>query len=127
MSSILLCNPPHSSVAADTTRRYQPDSRRPVPSRNRSTKGFGQGKEDCNATEAELLSKAQDGDQQAFVDLCNRYSRCVWGRIARIVKNHEDTEDMFQETVMRAYKHLKSFRGSCSFQTWITQIAINTS
>jgi RNA polymerase sigma-70 factor (ECF subfamily) len=73
-----------------------------------------------------LLSKAQAGDQQAFVELCNRHSPGLKGRILRIVRNHDDAEDIFQETLMRVYKHLNGFRGSCSFQTWITQIAINT-
>jgi RNA polymerase sigma-70 factor (ECF subfamily) len=84
------------------------------------------GEESRNATEAGLLSQAQAGDQQAFVELCNRHSRRLKGRIFRIVKNQEDAEDIFQETLMRAYRRLNGFRGSCSFQTWITQIAINT-
>jgi len=78
------------------------------------------------ASDDALVTEAKAGDQTAFVDLCDRYSLRLKQRIFRIVRNQEDTEDVFQETLMRAYKHLNGFRGSCSFQTWITQIAINT-
>ena len=78
------------------------------------------------ASEDALLTDAKTGDQHAFVELCYRYARCVKQRIVRIVRNQEDTEDVFQETLMRAYIHLNGFRGNCSFQTWMTQIAINT-
>lgn len=126
MSSIGLCNSPHSSEAADKLRRYQPDLRRNAPFRERVPGGASGGDERRITTEAELLSKAQAGDQQAFAELCNRHSHSLKGRIFRIVRNHDDAEDIFQETLMRAYQHLNGFRGSCSFHTWIMQIAINT-
>lgn len=126
MSSIGLCSSPHSSKATDTAHRYQPDSSRATPFREQQSGSLGGGYKHTNTTEAELLLNAQAGDQQAFVDLCNRHSRNLKGRIFRIVKNQDDTEDIFQETLMRAYKHFNGFRGSCSFQTWITQIGINT-
>jgi RNA polymerase sigma-70 factor, ECF subfamily len=126
MSSIGLCNSPHSSKATGKVRRYQPDSRHNAPFCERVPGCDSRGDERCNSTEVELLGKAQAGDQQAFVDLCNRHNYRLKGRIFGIVKNQDDVEDIFQETLMRAYKHLNGFRGSCSFQTWITQIATNT-
>ena len=126
MSSIGLCNSPHSSMATDTARRYQPDSCRDAPFHERVLGGAGGGDERSNTTEAELLSKAQAGDQQAFVDLCNRNSRVLMGRILRIVKNQDDADDTFQETLMRAYEHLSGFMGRCAFRTWIIQIGINS-
>lgn len=126
MHSIGLSNSPHSSKATNLVRRYQPNSRHVGPFREGVPEGRDGGDESHNTTEAELLSKAQGGDKDAFVELCNLHSHCLKGRIFRIVKNPEDADDIFQETLMRAYKHLNGFRGSSSFQTWITRIAINT-
>jgi len=78
------------------------------------------------ANDEVLVTEAKDGDQHAFVELCDRYGFRLKQRIFRIVRNQEDTEDVFQETLMRAYEHLNGFRGNCNFHTWITQIAINT-
>jgi RNA polymerase sigma-70 factor (ECF subfamily) len=43
-----------------------------------------------------------------------------------ITRNPADAEDVVQETFLRAYEHLAQFRGEAKFQTWLTQIAINT-
>jgi RNA polymerase sigma-70 factor (ECF subfamily) len=47
-------------------------------------------------------------------------------RVYSIVRNHEDTEDVVQDSLLKAYRHLQDFRESCEFPTWITRIAINT-
>lgn len=77
------------------------------------------------ASDEALVSKAKAGDRQSFVELCNRHGRCVKLKILQIVRNRDDSEDVLQETLMRAYMHLNGFRGNCSFRTWFTQIAIN--
>jgi RNA polymerase sigma-70 factor (ECF subfamily) len=48
-------------------------------------------------------------------------------RIFRIVRNREDAEDVLQETLLSAYRHLDTFRGTCRVSTWMTTIGINTS
>lgn len=78
-------------------------------------------------TDEDLVTRAKSGDQQAFVELCRRYDRVLKRRIHRIVQNHHDTEDVFQDCILRAYTNLAGFRGSCSFQSWITRIALNSS
>src|SRR5579864_5950 len=74
----------------------------------------------------QLIVRAQSGDQQAFVELCRRYSPMVKKRIFSIVRNQEDTEDALQDTLLRAFKHLPAFRRSCKFSSWLTTIGINT-
>jgi RNA polymerase sigma-70 factor (ECF subfamily) len=82
----------------------------------------------CDAAgDVDLVSAAQTGDQHAFMELCRRYSPWLKRRIWKIVRNREDTEDVLQETLMSAFKHLAGFRAQCSFRTWITTIATNTS
>ena len=48
-------------------------------------------------------------------------------RIYRIVRHYEDAEDVLQETLLKAYQHLQTFRGACSFSTWLVAIGTNMS
>ena len=73
-----------------------------------------------------LVSAARAGDRTAFVELYERHSRKVLPRIYRITKNHEDAEDAFQDAVMRAFVHVKSFEGRSNFSSWLTRIATNS-
>lgn len=77
-------------------------------------------------TDDDLISGAQRGDQRAFVELCDRYSSMVKNKILRILRNPEDAEDALQDTLLRAYTHLSSFRRSCKFSTWLTTIGVNS-
>jgi RNA polymerase sigma-70 factor (ECF subfamily) len=86
------------------------------------------GSYECGYTEAsddDLIAGALCGDQQAFAELCARHTAIVKYKIFRIVRNQEDAEDALQETLLRAYTHLSSFRGSCRFATWLTAIGVN--
>ena len=74
-----------------------------------------------------LLSGAKQGDHSAFVELSRRYTPMVLRVLTRITKNHDDTEDAMQETLIKAFTHIKSFEGRSSFSTWLTRIAINNS
>jgi RNA polymerase sigma-70 factor, ECF subfamily len=75
----------------------------------------------------QLLSEARSGDEQAFAELCLRYRGMVMNRIYRIVRHQEDAEDVLQETFLKAYQHLQTFRGACSFSTWLAAIGTNMS
>jgi RNA polymerase sigma-70 factor (ECF subfamily) len=74
----------------------------------------------------DLITAAQRGDQQAFVELCQRHSSVTRTKIFSIVRNHEDAEDALQDTLLRAYTHLSTFRRSCRFSTWLTAIGVNS-
>lgn len=83
----------------------------------------------CDRSEAsddDLITAAQRGDQQAFVQLCGRHSTVTKKKIFSIVRNHEDAEDALQDTLLRAYAHLTSFRRSCKFSSWLTTIGVNS-
>jgi RNA polymerase sigma-70 factor, ECF subfamily len=81
--------------------------------------GYSTGSDD------QLLVQAQSGDQQAFVELCRRHSPMVKKRIFSIVRSHEDAEDALQDTLLRAYRHMDTFRRDCKFSTWLTSIGTN--
>jgi RNA polymerase sigma-70 factor (ECF subfamily) len=77
------------------------------------------------AGEELLVSAAQAGHDEAFVELCRRASGCAFGAIYRITKNHTDAEDVLQESILRSLLHLNQFKQDCSFSTWLTRIGIN--
>jgi RNA polymerase sigma-70 factor (ECF subfamily) len=52
---------------------------------------------------------------------------CSKQRIFRIVRNREDAEDVLQETLLSAYRHLDTFKGTSRVSTWMMKIGINTS
>jgi RNA polymerase sigma-70 factor, ECF subfamily len=78
------------------------------------------------APDDDLITAAQRGDRQAFVELCGRYSSYTKRKILSIVRNQEDAEDALQDTLLRAYTHLASFRRSCKLSTWLTAIGVNS-
>ena len=76
-------------------------------------------------SDEQLVALAQNGDDGAFPELVKRYSRRIF-RVARNITNHdEDSEDVLQETFMKAYKHLDTFQGNSKFYTWLVRIAMN--
>jgi RNA polymerase sigma-70 factor (ECF subfamily) len=79
-----------------------------------------------NATDDVLTLAAKSGNGSAFVELGRRHSKRIQLQVYRILGNWEDAEDVLQESLLRAFKHLGQFRGTCSFSTWLTRIAINS-
>jgi RNA polymerase sigma-70 factor (ECF subfamily) len=82
--------------------------------------------DNSDASDDDLITAAQRGDQKAFVELCGRHSTVTKKKIYSIVRNHEDAEDALQDTLLKAYAHLSSFRRSCKFSSWLTTIGINS-
>jgi RNA polymerase sigma-70 factor (ECF subfamily) len=78
------------------------------------------------ATDDLLTGAAKSGNGYAFVELGRRHSRRIQLHLYRILGNWEDAEDVLQDSLLRAFKHLDQFRGMCSFSTWLTRIAINS-
>ena len=72
-----------------------------------------------------LVRRAQDGDLSAFDSLIGRYQERVYATIYHMTSNHEDANDLTQETFVKAYKALASFKGDSGFFTWIYRIAVN--
>jgi RNA polymerase sigma-70 factor (ECF subfamily) len=84
-------------------------------------------KEDAtDMSDAVLLSTAKSGDADAFVTLSRRHYRRVFQTTYRITRNQQDAEDALQDSLLKAFSHLKDFEGRSSFSTWLTRIAINS-
>jgi RNA polymerase sigma-70 factor (ECF subfamily) len=76
--------------------------------------------------DAALVERARGSDSAAFDELVERYKQRVYATIYHMTSNHEDANDLAQETFIRAYKNLHRFKGDSSFYTWIYRIAVNT-
>lgn len=77
--------------------------------------------------DAELVGRFLDGDDGAFTEIVNTYHRQVYAIARRFTRNHEEADDLAQETFVKAYEHLKTFRGEAGLRTWLLRIATNLS
>lgn len=75
--------------------------------------------------EAALVARAKEGDAAAFSELVRHYDRRVFRMAKQITQNDDDTEDVLQETFLKAYTHLNDFQGNSKFYTWLVRIAVN--
>lgn len=77
-------------------------------------------------TDAYYIQKIQAGDTASFGYLVDKYERLVYSLIRKVVGNPEDAEELAQDAFVKAFRSLGSFKGDCSFSTWIYRIAYNT-
>lgn len=73
----------------------------------------------------EAILASQRGEREAFDGLVERYQRDVYRLCYRYLNNHEDANDVAQESFLRAYKAISRFRGDSAFSTWLYRIAVN--
>ena len=75
--------------------------------------------------ESELVARARRGDLPAYDELVKRYQERIYATVYHMTSNHEDANDLAQESFLKAYQALKSFKGGSSFYTWLYRIAVN--
>ncbi len=76
-------------------------------------------------TDQALVEKVQQGDKKAFNLLVARYQNKVAGLLTRYISQN-DIPDVVQESFIKAYRSIESFRGESAFYTWLYRIAVNT-
>lgn len=86
------------------------------------TKAFS---ECAEYSEKALLQESRKGNLAAFDELIRRHQARVYATIYHMTFNREDADDLTQETFIKAYRSLKSFKGDSAFYTWIYRIAVN--
>jgi RNA polymerase sigma-70 factor, ECF subfamily len=67
------------------------------------------------ADERQLIVKAKEGDHEAFRGLVERYMKHAYNVAYSFVSHHDDAEDIAQESFVRVYQSLQSFRGDAEF------------
>ena len=86
------------------------------------------GREKFNSLdEAELITRTQNGDTEAFTPIVNRYRERIYKLIYRWVRHHETAEDLCQEVFLKAWQALPTFKGGVLIYSWLYRIAINCS
>ena len=95
--------------------------------RNYKTKGTAMRTERRNIARDDfaVLAAAKRGDSAAFAVLCEQSASTIFHLALRIMRNHQDAEDVVQESYQQAFIHLQSFNGDSRFSTWLSRIAIN--
>ncbi|MDI1255811.1 MAG: sigma-70 family RNA polymerase sigma factor [Flavobacterium sp.] len=79
--------------------------------------------------EREFINALLDPKTQnvAFQKLVSQYQRPLYAHIRNIVLNHDDTDDVLQNTFVKVFRNLKNFKGESKLFSWIYRIATNES
>ncbi|MGH7467583.1 MAG: RNA polymerase sigma factor [Longimicrobiales bacterium] len=78
------------------------------------------------ATDHELIEQVtQTGDERAFRELYRRHTPRLYALVLRMLASETDTDDVVQETWLRAIRAASRFRWEASFSSWLTAIALN--
>ena len=75
--------------------------------------------------EAALIQRIRDGEHELFYELVRPYESRVYSAALAILRNQADAEDVAQEAVLKAFRHIRQFRAEARFSTWLIQIAVN--
>lgn len=77
-------------------------------------------------SEPQLVAASQAGDLAAFETLVRRYQQMIDALAYRMSGSQADAADLAQETFIRAYRQLHTFRAEAKFSSWLYRIGINT-
>ncbi|MCC9043117.1 RNA polymerase sigma factor [Myroides sp. M-43] len=77
--------------------------------------------------EIALLHRLKNNDtkHEAFRDLISAYQERLYMHIRTIVLNHDDTDDVLQETFIKVYQNIDTFKGNSQLFSWLYRIATN--
>jgi|TARA_Y100000766_G_C18764812_1_gene535318 RNA polymerase sigma-70 factor (ECF subfamily) len=78
-----------------------------------------------NNNDSELIEKVKNGNEGAFNFLMNKYYPRVYASLFSFTKSKEDSEDLTQQTFLKVWQQISTFRGDSAFFTWVYRIAIN--
>jgi RNA polymerase sigma-70 factor (ECF subfamily) len=77
------------------------------------------------ASDAQLIARAQRGDEEAFAALFEAHKRRVYSLCLRMTGNTAEAEDLTQEAFLQLYRKISTFRGESAFSTWLHRLAVN--
>lgn len=82
-----------------------------------------------NLSEEQLLSELKDPEtrNRAFRELLVQYQERLYWQIRNIVKNHEDADDVLQNTFIKIFRNIEKFKGESQLFSWMYRIATNES
>lgn len=75
----------------------------------------------------EIIEQCKKNDRKAQMQLYNSFYRRIYNTCFRILRNSAEAEDAMQESFLKAFTNLSSYKEPTPFEAWIVRIAINTS
>lgn len=75
--------------------------------------------------DTEIIQKVLGGEPELFEILIRRYNSCLYKTGRSYNYNHQDTQDLMQDTYINVYTHLNKFENRSSFKTWIIKIMLH--
>ena len=78
-----------------------------------------------NASDAEIVARCRDGDTNAFEELVRRNQDSVFNLVWSMTRNWHEAADLTQETFIRAYRKLHSYKPEYAFKNWVMSIGAN--
>jgi RNA polymerase sigma-70 factor (ECF subfamily) len=78
-----------------------------------------------SGADAALVARLKRGERAAYEELIATYQTVVYGLAYRLLGDPEEARDVAQETFLKAYRHIGTFRGECAVKTWLYRMAVN--
>jgi RNA polymerase sigma-70 factor, ECF subfamily len=79
----------------------------------------------ASSCDAELIQRAQKGEEQAFEAIFHAHKRKIYYLCLRMIGNAAEAEELTQEAFMQVFRKLQTFRGESSFATWLHRVSVN--
>jgi len=79
-----------------------------------------------NHEETQLISRCQQGDQEAFKEIFDRYQKKVYRIAYGVVRHREEALDIVQEVFVKLFHSIKNFKGKSHFYTYLYRMVMNT-
>ena len=76
-------------------------------------------------SDAQLIARAQRGDEEAFAAIFEAHKRRVYSLCLRMTGNTAEAEDLTQEAFLQLFRKISTFRGESAFSTWLHRLAVN--
>ena len=76
-------------------------------------------------SDSEVIERVIKGEKELFEVILRRYNQTLYRIVRGYLKDDEEIEDAMQESYLKAYENLASFKGASAFSTWLIRIAIN--
>jgi RNA polymerase sigma-70 factor (ECF subfamily) len=80
---------------------------------------------ETDPSDLEAVTRAVEGDHEAFRVLVERYQGRAYGLALRVMRDEEQAKDVVQEAFLKAYRSLDRFEGRSSFYTWFYRVVMN--
>jgi RNA polymerase sigma-70 factor (ECF subfamily) len=90
-----------------------------------STPGENGNRNSEEISDEAVITRVRAGERDLFEIIMRRHNQRLYRAARSILRNEAETEDVVQDTYVRAYTHLGQYAGKAKFSTWLTRIAVN--